>query len=199
MPTFFVGFDAFVRFLRGALFVAVVVLGVICLVDWLVRTRRINPFNPVARYMRSTIDPLMAPVERRIVRAGGMPTSAPWWTLVFVVVATIVLISALGFIRSQLRLVAMASSDGASGFLFVLVRWTFSILRLALIVRVISSWFGISPYSKWIRWSFQLTEPMLRPLRQIIPTLGVIDITPIVAYFLLRLLEGLVLGAAGMG
>ena len=44
--------------------IAVVVLAVICLIDWLVRTRRINPFNPVARFFRSSVDPLLAPVER---------------------------------------------------------------------------------------------------------------------------------------
>ena len=75
------------------------------------------------------------------------------------------------------------------GLAALLIQWTFGILRLALIVRVISSWFRMSPYSPYIRWSYQLTEWLLAPLRQIIPTLGVIDITPIVAYFLLGLLQ----------
>ena len=48
--------------------------------------------------------------------------------------------------------------------------------------------------SRWVRWSFVLTEPILRPLRKIIPPLGMIDITPIVAYFLLRLLQSAVAG-----
>jgi YggT family protein len=66
-------------------------------------------------------------------------------------------------------------------------------LQLALIVRVISSWVRVSPYSKWVRWSYGLTEWMLAPLRRIIPLLGGIDVTPIVAYLLLGLLEGAVL------
>ena len=40
----------------------------------------------------------------------------------------------------------------------------------------------------------RLSEPILRPLRRVIPSLGMIDITPIVAYFGLVLLEGLILG-----
>ena len=193
MGTFLAGFDSALYILRITLFVVVMVLAVVCLLDWLVRTRRINPFNPVARYMRSTVDPLMAPVERRIVRAGGLPTSAPWWSLVFVVVMTIVVVSLLGFIRGQVVAIAMSSSGGIAGMLELLVRWTFGILRLALIVRIVSSWFGVSPYSRWIRWAFHLTEPILGPLRQIVPTIGVIDITPIVAWFLLGLLQWLVL------
>jgi YggT family protein len=195
VPTFIAGLDAFLRILRVTLFVAVLVIAVICLLDWLVRTKRINPFSPISRFMRSSVDPLMVPVERRIVNAGGLPTSAPWWALVFAVIASIILITVLGFIRSQIIAISMSSSAGIGGLFYLLVRWTFGILQIAIIVRVISSWIRVSPYSPWIRWSFVLTEPILRPLRQVIPTIGVIDITPIVAYILLRLLEGLVLGA----
>ena len=190
MPTFILWFVAIVRVLRISLFVAVVVLAVVCLIDWLVRTRRINPFNPVARAMRSTVDPLMSPVERRIVRAGGLPTSAPWWTLVFAVIGTILLLFLLGLIRGAIIAMGRSSEAGMGGLAFLLIGWTFGILRLALIVRVISSWFRMSPYSPWIRWSYQLTEWFMAPLRQVVPTIGVIDITPIVAYFLLTLLEG---------
>ena len=199
MDTFLFWFDAFLRVLRITLFVAVVIIAVICLVDWLVRTRRINAFNPIARRMRSTIDPLMAPVERRVVRAGGLPASAPWWTLVFAVIGTIVVVWLLGFIRSQVLAISMSSRAGAGGMVVLLIRWTFSILTLALIVRVISSWFGMSPYSPWIRWSFQLTEWFMAPLRRVVPTIGVIDITPIVAYILLRVLEGALFAVLGMG
>jgi YggT family protein len=41
-----------------------------------------------------------------------------------------------------------------------------------------------------VRWSFVLTEWLLAPLRRIIPPLGMIDITPIVAYFVIQLLGG---------
>jgi YggT family protein len=60
-------------------------------------------------------------------------------------------------------------------------------------VRVVSSWLPISPYSGWISWSFKLTEPILAPLRRIVPTLGAFDITPIIAYFLLGLIQSFLL------
>jgi len=188
-------YETFVGFARTAVFVIAVIVGIIALVDWMVRTRRINPFNPVARFMRQTIDPLMAPVERRIVRAGGMPTAAPWWSLVFVVVGGILLVVFLQFLGGLFVSVGTFAARGPSGLLVLLISWTVGILQLALLVRVISSWFGMSPYSKWIRWSYQLTEWLIRPLRQIIPMIGMIDITPIVAYFILRLLQGLFLSA----
>jgi YggT family protein len=181
--------------LRYALFGAAVVAGVVALVDWAVRTRRINPFGATARFFRRTVDPLMVPVERRVVRAGGRPASAPLWALGAVVIGGLLLIALFDFATRQLVFAAAAFSAGARGVLALLVGWTFALLRIALIVRVISSWVGVSRYSKWVRWSYGVTEWMLAPLRRIIPLLGGIDITPIVAYLVLGLLEGIVLAA----
>jgi YggT family protein len=181
--------------LRYALFGAAVIAGVVALVDWLVRTRRINPFSGVARFFRRTVDPLMVPVERRVVRAGGRPASAPLWALGAVVVGGLLLIALLDFLTRQLTFAGAAFAAGPGGVLALLIGWTFALLRIALIVRVISSWVSVSPYSPWIRWSYSLTEWMLAPLRRVIPLLGSIDITPIIAYLLLGLLEGVVVRA----
>jgi YggT family protein len=75
----------------------------------------------------------------------------------------------------------------------LIVSWAFDFFRIALLVRVVSSWLPVSPYSPWIRWSYIVTEPILRPLRQVIPSIGPIDITPIIAYFLIGFLQGAVL------
>jgi YggT family protein len=56
-------------------------------------------------------------------------------------------------------------------------------------VRVVSSWLPISPYSGWVRWSYALSEPILAPLRRVVPMMGGLDITPILAYFLLNIIE----------
>lgn len=188
-----VAFDAVIAAVRGAALFVVIVFGAICIVDWAVRTRRINPFNPVARFFRSTIDPFIAPIERRVVRAGGMPSAAPWWALVVAVVAAILLVTLLGFLRGQIAAVEFATATGTRGIFALLVSWTVAFLQIALLVRVLSSWISVSPYSPWIRWSYAATEWILRPLRAVVPMLGPIDITPIVAYFLLALARGLIL------
>lgn len=184
-----VAIDALTAALRIGLFGVGVVVAALAGLSYAVRTRRINPFNPVARTVRRSVDPLFLPIERRVVRAGGRPASAPWWALGAVVVVGIILVSVLGFLRQQLTMAAVAVNSGALGIATLLVVWTFGILQLALLVRVISSWIQVSAYSRWLRWSFVLTDWFLRPLRQIIPTLGMIDVTPIVAYFGLSLLE----------
>src|SRR5688500_17849431 len=144
--------DAVLGILRVAIFVLGAAALVIFGIDWLVRTRRISPFGAVARFFRRVVDPLIVPVERRVVRAGGLPASAPWWALVVVVLGGLLLLALLEFVRGQLAFAAAAGGAGARGVLAVLITWTFGILQLALVVRVISSWVRISEYSRWIRW-----------------------------------------------
>jgi YggT family protein len=185
--------DLLIGFLRQAFFWVAVLAAIVFALDWAVRTRRINPFGGLAQFLRKYVDPLIAPVERRIVRAGGMPHTAPWWTLAAIVIAGIIVLWLLGIVRTQVYMLAAAAGAGPGGLLRVLIHWTFTVLQLALLVRVLSSWISVSPYSKWVRWSYSLTEWMLQPLRQIVPMIGMIDITPIIAYLLLSLTAGALL------
>ena len=186
-----VAVGAVIEVLRTVLLSVALVFGVICVLDWAVRTRKISPFNAIARFCRSTIDPLIAPIERKVVRAGGTPAAAPLWALAAVVVGGILLLTLLDFIRLEIAQSIIASQNGAAGIFHLLVSWTFTILKIALLVRVISSWLPVSPYSAWVRWSYVLSEPILAPMRRIVPNLGGLDVTPILAYFLLNLTESL--------
>ena len=191
MDAFMVGVGVVIDVLRTVLLSIALVFGVICVLDWAVRTRKISPFNAIARFCRSTVDPLIVPIERKVVRAGGTPAAAPLWALAAVVVGGILLLTFLDFIRLGVANSIIASQSGAGGIFHLLVSWTFTILKIALLVRVISSWLPVSPYSAWVRWSYVLSEPILAPMRRIVPNLGGLDVTPILAYFLLNLTESL--------
>lgn len=185
-------FQSLRDFLRVVMLAAAVVMAVIAVVDWLVRSRNLSPFGPVARFFRKYVDPLLEPVERRVVRAGGLPETAPWWALAGVAVLGIVLLALLDFVGSRLAELIVGVTSGPSGMLRLAVYWAFAIVRIAILVRVIASWLPIGPFSPWVRWSFTLSEPILRPMRRFIPTFRAIDITPILAFFALGIVESLV-------
>ena len=186
-------FDQLLGAVRFVLAVIAGIFAIFCIMDWLVRTRRVNLFGSLARFSRSKIDPILEPIERKVVRAGGNPASAPLWALAAVVIGGILLISVLDFIRAEILGLALAVQTGPGGILKLLVAWTFDFLRIAILVRVVSSWLPISPYSPWIRWAYAVSEPILRPMRQVIPSMGPIDITPIIAYFLIGFIQAGVL------
>jgi YggT family protein len=178
--------------LRSTFLVLGVGFAVIAAVDWSARTRRLNPFGGIARFLRGSVDPRLSGIERQVVRAGGQPSTTPWWALIAFIVLSLVFLAALDMLAGIVREIAYAADSGGTGYLYLMIRWAFAILRLALLVRVLSSWFPRAANSRWLRWSFGATEWMLRPLRRVIPSFGMVDITPIVAYFILQIAEGLV-------
>lgn len=169
-----------------------IVLAVVATVDWAARTRRLNPFGAPSRFLRTHVDPRLVGIERQVVRAGGHPSAAPMWSLVAYVVVAALLLAAVDMVSGLVRELIMATEAGAMGYVVLAIRWTFEFLRMALLVRVLGSWFPQLANSRWLRWSYGATEWMLRPLRRVVPALGVIDITPILAFFLLQFAEGLV-------
>src|ERR1043166_1140056 len=184
------GYASMIDGVRSVLLYLAVAAAAVCVIDWAIRTRRIGPFNIVARFFRRRIDPLMAPVERIIVRRGGRPAAAPWWTFLAIVVGGLLLIWLLQLVGAVLQQIAFGLEEPRR-LPYLVASWAFTIMKLALIVRVVVSWTPISPYSRWVRWSFVLTEWMLAPLRRIIPLLGSVDITPIVAWLLLNILQAI--------
>jgi YggT family protein len=183
-------YGTIVGVIRTALLYGAGVVAIICAFDWAVRTRRISPFSKTARIFRGRVDPLVAPIERVVVRAGGTPAAAPWWALGAVIVGGIALLGVLDLLADVLFQVVVIGQQPNQAPR-ILLSWAFSVLRLSLLVRVLSSWLPMSPYSKWIRWSYVLTDWMIIPLRRLIPSIGMIDITPIVAWFGLSLIQRL--------
>lgn len=190
MESAFAGYIAFIQVVRYVVFGVAVVAALVALLDWLVRTRRVQPFGAVARFCRRVVDPMMRPIENRMVSRGGNPVNAPWWTLVVVIVGGLILITVLEFL-GRLFVQAMMGVSSPGRFGVMLLSWTFMILRIALIVRVISTWVQMSPYSPWIRWSYVLTEWMIAPVRKILPPFGPVDASPLVVFLALWLIQSM--------
>lgn len=184
--------DSVTRGLVVAVFAYAVVVAA---THWAVRSRRLNPFSGWARFVRRISEPVLRPLERRILRAGGSPPDAPLWLLGIALVGGLVLISlmrwAIGF---TYELGALAQA-GPRDWLIAAVSWVFRILMIALLVRVIGSWFSVSPYAKWMRPFIMLTEWLLEPLRRLLPPFGPLDLSPMVAYLLLWIAQQAVVRA----
>ena len=70
----------------------------------------------------------------------------------------------------------------------------FTVVMVAIFIRVIASWFGIGPYRTWMRPLVLLTDWIIQPIRRILPSTGMIDFSPMVAWLILWVLRGFVLG-----
>lgn len=84
------------------------------------------------------------------------------------------------------------------GFLGQFVNIFFNVLWLAILARVLLSWLPNLPPNPIVQFVYDITEPILRPLRRILPPLGgMIDLSPMAAMLLLWVLQQIV--SSGMG
>jgi len=73
-------------------------------------------------------------------------------------------------------------------FLFYFIRVLCEVFTLLIIARAIMSWFSPRPTNILAVILYRVTEPLLAPLRRIIPRAGMFDFTPLVAIILLQLI-----------
>jgi YggT family protein len=78
-----------------------------------------------------------------------------------------------------------------AGFILNFAQTLIFILNFAIIIRALMSWFNPSPENPIVRIILEITEPVLAPLRRIVPRIGMIDITPIVAILLLNVIQAM--------
>jgi YggT family protein len=179
---------------RTLVVLALVYASAVALTHWAVRSRRINPFGTWPRFMRRVSDPVILPLERRIIRAGGSPQDAPLWLLGLVIGGGLLLLSLTSWLIGTASSISAIAHGGPGAWLRMLVSAAFTVLMAAILIRVIGSWLGIGPYRKWMRPFYVLTNWLIDPIRRILPPLGVIDFSPMVAWLVLYVVRGFVLG-----
>jgi YggT family protein len=158
--------------------------------SWALRTRRIRPFSAPGRAVRRLTDPVIRPIEGWILTRGGNPQQAPWWLVGISLVGGILLITVLQWLDATLGQAVFAARAGPRGLVRLAVYYAGQVILLALIVRVVASWFGVFRYHRWMRPVYLLTDWLVEPLRRVIPPIGMIDLTPLVAWLALRVVLG---------
>ncbi len=81
-------------------------------------------------------------------------------------------------------------------FVVQAVQLLFFVLQVAILLDVLFSWVRPGPYNPFVRLVGQVAGIVLTPLRRIVPPFGGLDITPIVALFLLQIAESIILQLA---
>lgn len=176
--------------LRYAALAAFVLAGAAALASWAVRTRRINPFSHAGRLARQTSDWIVRPIETWVLRRGGNPQNAGWWLVGITLAGGIVIVSGSQWLVVQVYQIGQVAAAGPRSLVRLILYYASEIVLLALIVRVIGSWIGVGRFNRWMRPAYVLTDWIVEPLRRVIPPFGMIDVTPLVAWFLVLLLRG---------
>lgn len=81
------------------------------------------------------------------------------------------------------------SMESVTSFALSFASVLLNILTYAIIIRALMSWFNPSPENPIVRFVNEITDPILIPLSRVVPRIGMIDISPIVAIVLLNVLQ----------
>lgn len=187
----------FITYGITALIVATIVL---MLLRLLMNYADVNPFNRSAMMVRRLSDPLVDPVRRSLAGFGVEPKIAPLITILLVILvgwfAVQLAASVLNTVAGVMLAVSRSSVVAVIGYLLYGLLAFYSLL---IFIRIIFSW-GMVRYSNpLMRFLVNATDPLLVPLRRMIPPLGMFDLSAIVAFILIWLFQQAIAGTLLMG
>ena len=74
-----------------------------------------------------------------------------------------------------------------------IINTAFEILTYIIFIRVVLSWFSHNPYQPIIKLIYQISDIILSPIRNAVSPIGGIDISPIIAIFIIQLIKNIIL------
>ena len=175
---------------RGVnLLVKFVVIAVILLMILRWFFLRISPFGWVSYQIRRLTDPMIWPLSQSLPMPNAM-SIAPLIVVLITLLGAYFLQAMVEELLSSLRILLSGVVAGEPLRIFGgLLYGAVSILMLLIIVRIVSSWVPFIKESRFMWTVFSLTEPIMAPFREIIPPIGMFDLSPIILIFLMNIVK----------
>ncbi len=166
------------------------------LLRFLLQMFRADFYNPVSQFVVRVTTPPLRPLRRVIPSIGGQDTASIVLCLVVIYVKFLILrlldIPAVQ-ISNALAPIGSASYAGLLVFCIAdLISLTLTVFLIAIIIQVILSWVNPGLYTPVIGLVNRIAEPVLRPIKRIVPPLGGLDLSPLFACLALMVAKMLI-------
>ena len=139
-----------------------------------------NFYNPLSQFLVKITNPVLIPLRRYIPSIGKIDTAA------------IVLALGLTLIKLvALSLIAYGAVNVVTLFLLSIIdllKVIIWIYIISFIIQAVMSWVGSAHGNPVAPLIDSLTAPILRPIRRVIPNMGMLDLSPLVAILILNIL-----------
>jgi YggT family protein len=139
---------------------------------------RANYYNPLAQFILKVTSPLVVPARRVLPSVAGLDTPTLVVLLVLEIAATWLLLRLMGLI--------VPVTDLLFWSLLRLVALTVWFYTIALFIYVLLSWFGDRGMNPMSALLAQIVEPILRPVRRLLPPIGGLDLSPLLVILVLQ-------------
>jgi YggT family protein len=170
---------------------AIVAIIALMLLRFILNYADVNPFSRPVIYARRLTDPFVNPVRRSLLGFGIQANGAP---LVVVLIAILlgyfVFVLAAGLLNTAAGVYVSLTSgrtNGVIAFIGYVLYGLLTLYGLLITIRIIFSWGRVGHHNRLMRFLMNATDPLLMPLRQMVPPIGMFDISPIVAFIIIWL------------
>ncbi|NQD94575.1 YggT family protein [Pseudomonas sp. CrR25] len=164
----------------GSLYLLVVLL------RFILQLVRADFYNPLSQFIVRATQPLLKPLRKIIPGLAGLDLAS----LVLAILVQLVLMAL------TLILMGYGAGNPVQLLIWSIIGVTALFLKVfffALIIGVILSWVAQGSHNPAVELIQQICEPLLVPIRRFLPSLGGLDLSPIVAFLILNLIDMLVI------
>jgi YggT family protein len=156
-------------------------LGVVIL-RLLLQLARADFYNPISQAMVKATNPLLLPLRRVIPPLGKVDTAS---LVLALIVQLIAMVSILLLFGAGLPNIVTLLGWAVIGC----VALTVNIYFFAIIINIILSWVAPGSHHPAAVLLYQLTEPVMQPFRKLIPPMGGIDLSPILVFLSISVVQ----------
>lgn len=160
----------------------------IVILRFLLQAVRADFYNPISQFVVKATHPPLVPLRKFIPPLGGFDLSALVLALAVELVAMTLSLLIVGYPLPIASMVVWACL-GLVGLILKLYFW-------GILIMVIASWIAPGNYNPALGLLQQLIEPVMKPIRKMMPDMGGFDISPIIAFLLIQVFEILVVSMA---
>lgn len=166
-----------IQFVFGAL-IALIVLRV--LLQWV----RANFYNPICQFLYKVTNPILMPLRKIVPSWRNVDIAGIALAWVVTALKLVLLYATLGQALGVLGLVVLSLAD--------LIDFVLLLYIVLILVRVVISFVGADSYHPIVPLITQLTEPLLKPVRRVLPAVSGLDFSPVLVLLALTLARVLI-------
>ena len=156
----------------------------------------VNPFRWSAITLKRATDPIVLPIRQMLIAMRLDPKVAPFIAIILIILIGYFVVQFASSVLNMIAGILYSVTSGVPGFpiaiLGYLVFGLLGLYTLAIFVRILFSWGGLGYGNRWMRFLIRITEPLMGPLRRYIRPIGMFDISPIIAFLVLWVLQAIV-------
>jgi YggT family protein len=152
------------------------------LLRFLLQLVRADFYNPISQFLVKITNPVVVPLRRIIPGIAGLDLASLVLCLVLQMLGIVVILMLNGLNPPNIALLLVWSLLGLVGLVV-------NVYFFAILVMIILSWVAPGSNSPAAYLLYQLTEPVMRPVRNMLPSMGGIDFSPILVFILINVIQ----------